>query len=271
MLGQVRIDANPGDVVLSEDRKRLVVSHFDLQRALKNPGNIDAQRSTLAVIDPDQVLPSGSPDPTLIPLCIAAHGVTLSRPDGAIAYAACYGEDALALADLTNPKAPVKRIPVGASPGIGNPNYGPYAAVMSPDGKTIAVSNTASKDVRFFDVASETFDLTKTIKTQGAPYFVAWTADSAKIYIPTQAPDALHFVDVTQNNLEISFRDMSGVCEKPHAAELSGLKQLFLVCEGDQTTPGDVVMLDPGSLMTMSSTKVGIYPDAFVRVLGGAK
>ena len=80
---KVRVDANPGDIVLSEDGKRLVVSHFDLQRAIENPGDLAAARSTLAVIDPDTMALSGSPAPTRIPLCIAAHGVVLSRPDGA--------------------------------------------------------------------------------------------------------------------------------------------------------------------------------------------
>jgi YVTN family beta-propeller protein len=268
-LGQVRVDPNPGDIVLSGDGKRLVVTHFDLQRALKNPGDLDAARSALAVIDPAQVLPLGSPDPVRIPLCIAAHGVALSQPDGARAYAACYGEDALAIADLANPQAPVKRIPLGPGAAIGNPTYGPYAAVMSPDGKTIAVSSTVSKDVRFFDVGSETFDDTRTIKTLGAPYFAAWTADSARLYIPTQQPNALSLVDLTQANKELAFRDLNGVCDKPHVAELHGDKALFLVCEGDQTGPGDVLMLDPVSLSTSASTKVGVYPDAFVRVGGG--
>jgi DNA-binding beta-propeller fold protein YncE len=272
VLGQVRVDPNPGDIVLSEDGKRLVVSHFDLQRALDNPGNLDAARAMLVVIDPESIAPSGSPDPVRIPLCVAAHGVVLSRPDGARAYAACYGEDVLSIADLTDPKAAVKRIPLGPDAAVGNPNYGPYAAVMSPDGKTIAVSSTVSKDVRFFDVQSETFDPNKTIKTVGAPYFVAWTADSARVYIPTQQPDSLSLVDVTQGPMEVAFRDLSGECEKPHVADLSGAKTLFVVCEGDQTNPGDVVMLDPTTLATSVSTKVGVYPDAFIRVssLGGA-
>ena len=43
-----------------------------------------------------------------------------------------------------------------------------------------------------------------------------------------------------------------------------------MVCEGDQSTPGDVLTLDPLTLKTIASTKVGVYPDAFVRVAGGA-
>jgi DNA-binding beta-propeller fold protein YncE len=271
VLGQVRVDPNPGDIVLSEDGKRLVVSHFDLQRALDNPGDLDAARSTLAVIDPSTMAPSGSPDPVRIPLCIAAHGLAVSRPDGARAFAACYGEDVLAIADLTDPSAPVKRIPVGPSPSIGNPTYGPYALVMSPDQKTIAISSTVSKDVRFFDVETETFDEARTINTIGAPFFVAWTADGARLYIPTQQPDALILVDLAQDNAELAYRDLGGACDKPHVADLSGSDALFVVCEGDQTTtPGDVMKLDPVTLDTITTTKAGLYPDAFVRVAGGA-
>ena len=269
VLGQVRVDPNPGDIVLSGDGSRLVVSHFDLQRALENPGNIDAARSTLAVIDPDAMLLSGSPAPLKVSLCIAAHGITLSHPDGARAYTACYGEDALAIADLTNPGAEVKRIPVGPDASIGNPTYGPYASVMSPDGKTIAVSNTTSKDIRFFDVETETFDLSKTIKTQGVPYFVGWTPDSKYIYVPTQQPDALLLIDVSQGNAEVDYRDLTGECEKPHQAELHEGSGLFVVCEGDKLTPGDLVKLDPMTLTTHAKTQVGVYPDAIIRVLGG--
>jgi DNA-binding beta-propeller fold protein YncE len=271
VLGQVRVDPNPGDIVLSEDGSRIVVSHFDLKRALENPGDLDAARSTLAVIDPDAMLPSGSPDPIKVPLCIAAHGITMSKPDGARAYTACYGEDVIAIADLQNPGAEVKRIPVGPDATIGNPTYGPYATVMSPDGKTIAVSNTTSKDIRFFDVASETFDLAKTIKTQGVPYFVGWTPDSKHIYVPTQQPDAVVLIDVSQGNVEVDFRDLTGECEKPHQAEVHEDSGLFVVCEGDKLTPGDLVKLDPMTLDTSAKTKVGVYPDAIIRVFGGGQ
>ena len=116
-LGQVRVDPNPGDIVLSQDGSRLVVSHFDLQRAIANPSNIEAARATLAVIDPEAVLLSGSAIPKRLPICIAPHGVALSKPDGARAFVACYGEDALAVADLNDPSAPVKRIPMGRRRG----------------------------------------------------------------------------------------------------------------------------------------------------------
>jgi DNA-binding beta-propeller fold protein YncE len=268
VLGQVRVDPNPGEIVLSQDGKRLVVSHFDLKRALDNPTDLDAARSTIALIDPAALMPSGSPDPVRIPICIAAHGMVLSRPDGARAYVACYGEDALAVADLTNPSAEPKRIPVGPGATAGNPTYGPYGAVMSPDGKTIAVSSTVIKDVRFFDVATETFDDTKTIKTVGAPFFVAWSEDGTRLFIPTQQPDALVVADLSTSQ-QVDYRDLTGTCGKPHVVELSGPSDLFVVCEGDQKTAGDVLKVGVTTLDTVVTEKVGVYPDAFFRVAGG--
>lgn len=270
-LGQVRVDPNPGEIVLSEDGKRLVVSHFDLQRALDNPGDLDAARSSLALIDPSTMALTGSPAATLIRVCIAAHGMVLSRPDGATAYVACYGEDAIAIVDLTDPSAEVRRVPVGPGATIGNPSYGPYALTMSPDQKTIAVSSTESRDVRFFDVATETFDGSLTITTQGAPFFVAWTPDGTGLYVPTQAPDAVAFHDLAQpaNHFE---RDLAGACERPHIVDLDGEEALWVVCEGDQaTTPGKVMKLDPATLATVTEASAGLYPDAFIRVPGGAQ
>ncbi len=271
LLGQVRVDANPGDIVISEDGKRVLVSHFDLKRALANPGFLDAARATLALVSPDTLLPLGSPDPVRIPLCIAPHGIALSRPDGAKAYVACYGEDSLAVVDLASGSYNIDRIDVGADAAQYNPVYGPYAAVMSPDGATIAVSNTVSKDVRFFDVASNSFDLSKNIKMVGAPFFTAYSADGSKLYLPTQMPDELYLIDVLNGNAIIKSRTFGqNDCIRPHVAALSAGGALFLVCEGDWESPGRVLKLDAATLETEAEAGVGIYPDGFFSVLGKA-
>ncbi|XXY23084.1 YncE family protein [Sorangium sp. So ce216] len=274
ILGQVRVEANPGDIVLSEDGGRVVVSHFDLKRALDSPEDLAAARSSLAVVDPDAVLPQGSAAPTLIPVCKAANGIALSRPDGARAYVACYGDDALAIVDLTDPDAEVKLVPVGPplSSDAHASAYGPYAVMMSPDQKTIAVSNTDSREVRFFDVASETFDESRTILTIGAPYFGAWTSDGSAIYIPTQVPGTIVRIGATPDDSAAISRNISKDCLRPHLAELDEEHGLFIVCEGDQTvTPGKVLRLDPETLETLSEAEVGLFPDAFARVAAGAR
>ncbi|HTN89532.1 MAG TPA: YncE family protein [Sorangium sp.] len=273
-LGQVRVEANPGDIVISEDGGRVVVSHFDLKRALDNPENLAAARASLAIVDPDAVLSQGSAAPTLIPVCKAANGIALSRPDGARAYVACYGDDALAIVDLTDPNAEVKLVPVGPplSSDAHASAYGPYAVMMSPDQKTIAVSNTDSREVRFFDVASETFDESRTILTIGAPYFGAWTPDGSAIYIPTQVPGTIVRIGATPDGSAAVSRNISEECLRPHLAELDEEHGLFIVCEGDQTvTPGKVLRLDPKTLETLSVAEVGLFPDAFARVAAGSR
>jgi hypothetical protein len=268
ILGQVRVDENPGDIVLSEDGKRLVVSHFDLQRAIASQGDPEKARATLAVIDPETLALTGSPDPVRITTCTAPHGVALSRPDGARAYIACYGDDTLTVVDLVAGKV-VDRVPVAPVPGLpGAPNYGPYSAVLSPDGSTVAIGNTVSKDVRFFDVASGTVDPARTVATLGAPYFPSWSPDGALLYIPLQAPDGVVVIDVANGNAEVARRDFaSGECRSPHLAEIVGA-EIWVVCEGDHKANGEVLRLDSTSLATMKTIEVGIYPDSLVRVGG---
>jgi DNA-binding beta-propeller fold protein YncE len=268
IVGEVRIDANPGDIVLSDDGKRLVASHFDLRKALVQGAADDEKRATLTVMAPASILAEGSPDPVRITTCVAPHGVALSRPDGKTAYAACYGEDAIAVVDLEDPKAPVVRVPIGASGGkIGAPTYGPYSAVLSPVGDKLAVGNTESKDVRVFDVASRTFDA-RVLKTMGAPYFPAFSTDGKTLYVPTQTPDAIQIVDLATSSPVKSrvFSDKS--CVLPHEAVFgSDHATLYLVCEGDHVSPSVVLALDPATLTTKATLPVGAYPDRLI-VLG---
>ncbi len=262
ITGVVRIENNPGDIVISDDMTRIVVTHFDLERATKNPTNVDAARADLALIDPDKVLLTGSALPTFIPTCVAPHAVVLSKPDAKTAWVACYGEDVLAVVDLDHPDAPVKRVPLGPSAsGFGTPVYGPYAAVSSPDGKTLAVANTESKDVRFFDTTTESFDFTKTVTTLGAPYFPKFSDDGKTLFIPTQQPDALYVVDPTGVKPPIVKTFASSECFRPHLVEHAA-KKLFVVCEGDRKADGNTIALDD-TLAIVSSAPLGVYPDAF--------
>lgn len=267
ILGQARVDANPGEIVASEDGKRVALSHFDLQRAIQNAGNLDKMRATIALVDPEAVLPQGSADPVRITTCIAPHGMALSRPNGARAYVACYGEDVVAVVDLDSKKV-LSRIPVDPSgPSIGDPKVGPYSAILSPDGKWLALGNTVSKDVRFFDVNAEAMDLTRTIKTLGAPFFPAFSADGKRLWVPTQSPDALILVDLENPNTEPVRRDFAaGECKWPHVVERLDDTRISLVCEGDHKTAGKVLILDASTLETKNEMMVGLYPDGIAKV-----
>jgi DNA-binding beta-propeller fold protein YncE len=268
ILGQVRVDANPGEIVASDDGRRVVVSHFDLQRAIQNAGNLDKARALLAVIDPETIVPAGSVDPPRITTCVAPHGMALSRPDGARAYVACYGEDSIAVVDLDK-RVVLDRIPVDPSGGsIGDPQYGPYSAILSPDGKTVALGNTVSKDVRFFDVEANAMAPARTIDTLGAPFFPAFSADGKRLWIPTQSPDALVLWDL-ENDQELNRRDFTAdECKWPHVVEQLDDTRIAIVCEGDHVTPGKVLQLDTTTLETKSEAVVGVYPDGIARIPG---
>jgi len=263
VTGQARVDPNPGEIVVSEDGLRLVVSHFDLQLAINTKLTPEQRRGTLAVTSPADFAAGMTLDPMRIPVCLAPHGVSLSKPDGARAYVACYGEDALAVVELTGTPS-VTLIPVGPAPSVGSPVYGPYSAVLSPAGDRVAIGNTEGRSTKLFDAQTKTM-LPASILSQGAPYFAGWSLDGTKLYIPTQAPDALLVVDPTTGVEHASVYFSAEECRRPHEAtpdEAHGA--LYVVCEGDHLQPGNVLVLDLTSLQIKANIPVGLYPDRLV-------
>lgn len=264
--GQMRADTNPGDIALSQDGSRLVVTHFDLKKALTNASQgIETQRASLLVYDPADFRADASPRSYNV--CVTPHGVALSRPDGRYAYVACYGEDALAVVDLADPDpvAAVQRIPVGPAPGSGSSlRYGPYAAVLSPDGGRVLIGDTEGRDLRVFDVASNAMTKLNYAAT-GAVYFSAVDAAGKAAYVPVQSPDYIARVNLAGESdaFETLRRSMSkDECQRPHEAVLwDNDQELLLVCEGDHVTPGKLLFLDPQTLETRVSLDVGVYPD----------
>ncbi len=267
ILGQVRVDANPGDILLSADGKRVVTSHFDLLRATNNPTDLEKARATVAVADAASIEMSGSPSPKLIKTCVAPHGMVMIDPSGSPLFVSCYGEDKIAMVDLDTET--VDYVDVGPNvSGFGSPIYGPYVLTLLPDGHTLVVSNTASKDVRFFDADTKAMDLDRTVPLLGAPYFPALSLDGAHLVVPTQQPDALVVIDLEGQD-ETTTRNLTDEeCVLPHV--IATLTDGYaLVCEGDKKSPGKVVMLD-ADLEVVTSTEVGVYPDGIVP-LGGSK
>jgi DNA-binding beta-propeller fold protein YncE len=256
-LGTLEVETNPGDIVLSDDGRLLVVSHFDLIRAQKQP-ELEAKRASLALVDPGSV--GTAEEATLIATCVAPHGIALSRPRGDRAYVACYGEDALAIVDTTDPGATPELVSLGIGGEPGRPFYGPYAAVLSPDGNVVAVSNTESRDIRLFDVGEKRFASTLAEDVAATPYFVAWSDDGRELFVPFQAPDGVARLPVS--GASGTTRWFAGdECEKPHEMVRSHSGRLFVVCEGDHVGPGKLLELDEATLETLAELPVGVYPD----------
>lgn len=259
VLGEVQVDANPGEIVITPDSKKVIVTHFDVNRAINPALDAEQQKATIAIIDTATLIATGTPPPISVRVCRAPHGASVA-PDNKTVYVACYGDDALAIVDVSSPATPPTLVPVNAK--------GPYSAVLSASARFVAIGTTDGKETRIFDTRSKTIQ-EKGYPTQGAPFFAAWALDESKLWIPTQGPDAIVSVDVS-TGATLKQRLFDDSCIKPHEAVLAkDGSALYLVCEGDHKTPSVVLVLDPSTLETRSSMKVGVYPDRLAFGAGG--
>lgn len=261
VLATADTEANPGDVVMTPEGGRVLVSHFDLSRALQPPGDAgpEARYSSVMVYEA----------PTLrllarVRVCPAAHGMAVS-PDGRTAYVACYGSDELAIIALDDPNFAVRRLPVGPSPGtIPAPRYGPYAATISPDGARVYVSDLEGHDLRTYDVAAGRFDDARVVALRGAVTFPAFGPGGATLIVPTQAPDGLALVR-TDTMEVVRARTFTRLqCQSPHQAARAPDGTYVLVCEGDHRGPGTLLRFDPETLETSEPVQLGVFPDSVV-------
>ena len=252
------VDENPGDVILTHDRSRVLVTHFDMKRAMDVASAGGATSKMFAAL---QMWDAGSM--TLMgsrPLCVAPHGVTTTRDDRT-AFVACYGSDELAVVDLTSPSLSTARYPLGASPGApGVPTYGPYSATLSPDEKTVVVADLEAMDVRVFDREAKQILGDRTVAL-GARAFMPAFVDARTIVVPLQAPDGIARVDVAEGTV-IARVSTGDTCRAPHVAKVARDGRLYVVCEGDHAAPGAVVEVEPRTLAVVKRWVVGVYPDA---------
>ena len=268
LLGQTTVDPNPGDVVLSDDGRRAYVSFFDLARAIAHPGDRARQLSHVTVIDAAtmQVLAS-------VPVCIAGHEMELS-PDGRTLYLACYGDDAMAVVDVSvTPPVPVL-VPIGRALAAASPVYGPYALALSPDGATVWVvtqppdsTTTGAGFVFAFDTATQRFDLSRTVPVRDArPFFPDFSPDGAAMYLPVQNPDGVRRVRLGAAPAIAQTRTFTAdECRLPHRASMGPDGRVYVVCEGQHSatrqSPGVVLALAPDTLAILARFPVGFGPE----------
>jgi DNA-binding beta-propeller fold protein YncE len=260
-VAEQRVNPNPAEIAVSDDGKRVVVTHYDLTAAAALDVPIEQRRSTLALVDPTTMLPFGTPEPDELLVCVAPHGLVVSRPDAATAFVACYGEDAVAVVDLADPTQPVVRVPLGPSAQTsGAPVYGPYGVALSPDGSRVAVAEKDGKEVRFFDVATQTME-PLVVPMLGQTYVPAWSQDGSKLYVPTDSLDAVEVVD-TKTGTVVGRRVFDpATCVAPIEVAFGSDPSVFhVVCEGTATTNGALVTLDAATLDVRLRVDVGAFP-----------
>lgn len=266
MEAEARVDRNPGDLVLTADGKRVLVSHFDLLKVTEVQqagGSVRDMDSRLVVLDGQTLARDFA-----VAACPAAHGIAVTQ-DGGRAFLAC-ASDEVAVVDLAAADHPVTRVPL--RPGAGDPTASthlPYALALSPDGLTLWTACLEGKDLHALDTATLTFDPARTVAMPGASYFPMFNAEGTRLYVPHQSPDGIAIVDAATGAL---LKDLPAQgCVRPHAMRLApdGVHAL-LVCEGNHREPGALVVLNLTTETITSNTAVGLYPD-FVGVLRSAQ
>lgn len=253
------VDENPGDVVLTHDRKRVLVSHFDMKRAMDVAAQGKASPSTmfaqLVVFDAKDMKRLGAR-----PVCVAPHGITITSDDKT-AYVACYGSDELAIVDLSSDALSTSRIPLGATQGVpGVPRFGPYSATLSPDEKLVVIADLEGQDIRVLDRETKRFLPDKMVPLAAKAFMPAFVDDHT-LLVPTQSPDGLARVDLERAKVERRTSFPRETCGLPHVVRVAKDKRVYLVCEGDHRAPGTVLEIDPVTLDVKKKWTVGAYPD----------
>jgi DNA-binding beta-propeller fold protein YncE len=259
VTSEVDVDENPGDVVLTHDRSRVLVTHYDMKRAMEVAAKGGASPSTmfarLIVLDAKTMKSLGERA-----VCTAPHGVVTTKDDKT-AFVACYGSDEIAVVDLSAEGFPTSRIPLGSAPGVpGVPRYGPYSTTLSPDESMVVVADLEGQDVRIFDRAKKQFVADKTVPLAAKAFMPAFI-DAKTILVPTQAPDGLARVDISEAKVTGRGVLTKAECALPHVVKVAKDGRVFLVCEGDHTANGSVVELDRETLAIKKRWQVGVYPD----------
>ncbi|MBP6833072.1 MAG: YncE family protein [Deltaproteobacteria bacterium] len=275
LLGQVDVDPNPGDMVLSADGRTAYVSHFDLRRAQANVGDPERQKSNLIVIDTATMTRTAT-----IPVCVAAHGMVVSS-DGRTVFMACYGDDALGVVSLDGPRPTVRLVHIGGSPprSTTSPSYGPYSLALSPDGASVWLGCAVANVLIAYDVASGTLDESRlTRRLPGKAWFPGFSPDGSTMVVPTQGRDSVTRLSTGPG---LALRDQRYFtpeeCTLPHQVAYGPDGLYYLVCEGRHTSdparsqPGSILALHPDDLRTVRSFPVGVFPDAIVFAGGGSR
>lgn len=261
LVASVRVDRNPGDVILSKDGRTLYQTHFDLlkiadaaRRGITDERQMD---SRLAIIDAQTMTRKA-----MVPVCPAPHAVRLS-PDERRAYIACWSDE-VAIVDLAAPNYPVTRVKVAT--GAGNaitPRHQPYALTVSPTTGGVWVSSLASRTVQYIDPQTLAPAPARSVFLTGSPLFGTVTADGSTLYQPYQSNEALAVIDTATSAVRREIPLGPSGCANVHQVELTpDERHGLVVCEGDHVGPGTLHVVDLTENKVVKTVQVGLYPDS---------
>jgi hypothetical protein len=258
VVGDVRIDRNPGDVRLTPDGSLLLASHFDQLRIIDGAQNGISEGpeidSKLAIVNPVTLERIA-----LVSACPAAHGIGVTA-DSARAVLSCVSDEVAIVALGTQT---VTRVQLLDAPGTAlAPVCFPYAVTMDGDTAWTSCFNTGEL-IAVDAVAGERDG--RSFQLLGQVGMFGEVRDGV-MAIAHQNDDGVTFLDVSDPAAVSlsSFRFFNAAeCVKPHFARWSADgARVLVVCEGDQVAPGSLVAIDataPHDIV--GSAVMGIFPD----------
>ncbi len=265
LVGSVRVDPNPGDVIVSKDGRTLYMTHFDLVKiaeVARRGGAPEEMDARMAILDAETMTRKED----MVKVCPAPHAVRLSL-DGRRAYVACWSDE-VAIVELEQPGRPVTRVKVGPNPGTAvTPRYQPYALTVSPTTGAVWVSSLANRleryEVQYLDPATLTMDSSRTVFLEGPPLFGAFTSDGRTLYMPYQREDAIAVIDPTTSSVRERIPLAPSGCLNVHQVELTpDERHALVVCEGDHVGPGTFHVVSLAEKRVVKTVQVGIFPDS---------
>jgi DNA-binding beta-propeller fold protein YncE len=270
-----RVDRNPGDVRLSPDGRRLLLTHFDLV-PINDAAAVGVFAGTtldarLAILDPTTL-----DRQAMVPLCPAAHGMAITA-DSRTVVTSCLSDEA-AVVDIDDAVAgaadAVVRVPLLDAPGsAAQPVCSPYAVTLTPDDQTAWVSCYRSGELIGIDVATKR-RRSDAVVLPGLAVFGDFSDDGATLALAVQDTDGIALLDDDgAGGLRLArFLPLSpDACALPHTTLfVDDDRRLVVVCEGNKRDPGAVVALDVESGRVVGRAEVGLFPDDVALAVAGA-
>ncbi|MCP3105309.1 YncE family protein [Myxococcus sp. K15C18031901] len=261
LLGSVRVDPNPGDVIVSRDGNTLYQTHFDTLRiteVAKRGGTKEEMTARLAIIDARTMTRKA-----MVPVCPAPHAIRLSA-DERTAYVACWSDE-VAIVDLSASPPTSTLVKVAANVGTAvSPLHEPYALTLSPTTGEVWVSSMSSRFVQVLDPRTGAMDPTRAKRPLGgAPMFGAFSSDGRTLYLPYQRVESLAYIDPLTGDVRREVELASAGCLNVHQATLTpDERHALVVCEGDHVGPGTLHTVDLVEGRVLNTVRVGIFPDS---------
>jgi PQQ-dependent catabolism-associated beta-propeller protein len=218
LLGTISVGQRPRGIAVSRDGRRIFVANSNSN----NLSVIDSK--TLKVLD---TLPAG----------VDPEGMTVDQRG--LIYVVNENASALTIIDPQRREI-VKRLEVGTEP---------ETAVVSADGRWVAVSNETSNEIHFIDTATAT--IIGKLSVPANPRGMRFSADSRRLFVASEKANTISLIDVATRKL---IKSVPTGGERPVDVLLCADEARLYISHG---ASGDVRVMEAATLDFVTSIPVG--------------